>query len=177
MKVLKFGGTSVGSAQRMKEVAGLISGNDKKIVVLSAMSGTTNKLVEIAGYLYEKENDKAVQVINELETAYSVVIRDLFSTEEFLEKSRGVDLNSFQVYTDHLLRIYLPGYEERAILAQGELISTALFQLYLEEQEQRSVLLPALNFMRIDTNQEPDNFYIKENLERELSKYPEIISL
>ncbi len=172
MKVLKFGGTSVGSAQRMKEVAGLISGNDKKIIVLSAMSGTTNKLVEIAGYLYEKENTKAVQVINELKTAYSVVIRDLFSNEEFLEEAGELISNHFKYILSFTQDIFTR-FEERAILAQGELISTALFQLYLEESGTKSVLLPALNFMRIDTNQEPDNFYIKENLERELSKYPE----
>ncbi len=155
----------------MKEVAGLISGNDKKIIVLSAMAGTTNKLVEIAGYLYAKENEKAVQAIEELETVYSGVVKELFSSEEYLDKSRELLLSHFN-YIKSFTQDIFTRYEERAVLAQGELISTALFQFYLEENKVKSVLVPALNFMRIDTNQEPDNFYIKENLERELSKYP-----
>ena len=172
MKVLKFGGTSVGSAQRMKEVAALISGNDKQIIVLSAMAGTTNKLVEITDYLYAKENDKAVQCINDLRDVYTGVIKELFSSEEYLDNA-GELISSHFEYIRSFTQDIFTRFEERAVLAQGELISTALFQFYLEENEIKSVLLPALNFMRIDTNQEPDNFYIKENLERELSKYPQ----
>ncbi len=172
MKVLKFGGTSVGSAQRMKEVAALISGNDKQIIVLSAMAGTTNKLVEITDYLYAKENDKAVQCINDLRDVYNGVIRELFSSKEYLDNA-GELISSHFEYIRSFTQDIFTRFEERAVLAQGELISTALFQFYLEENEIKSVLLPALNFMRIDTNQEPDNFYIKENLERELSKYPQ----
>lgn len=172
MKVLKFGGTSVGSALRMKEAAGLISGNDKKIVVLSAMAGTTNKLVEIADLLYAKENDKAVRVISELENVYSAVIKELYSSKEYLERAGDLLATHFNYIRSFTLDIFTR-FEERAVLAQGELISTALFQFYLEEIKIRSILLPALNFMRIDTNQEPDNFYIKENLERELLKYPD----
>ena len=172
MKVLKFGGTSVGTAQRMKEVASLISGNDKQIIVLSAMAGTTNKLVEITDYLYAKENDKAVQCINDLRDVYNGVIRELFSSKEYLDNA-GELISSHFEYIRSFTQDIFTRFEERAVLAQGELISTALFQFYLEENEIKSVLLPALNFMRIDTNQEPDNFYIKENLERELSKYPQ----
>ncbi len=172
MKVLKFGGTSVGSAERMKEVAELISGKDKKIIVLSAMAGTTNKLVEIAALLYAKENGKAAQIISELEAVYSAVIRELFSSKEYLEKAGELISTHFN-YIRSFTQDIFTRYEERAVLAQGELISTALFQFYLGECRINSVLLPALNFMRIDTNQEPDNFYIKENLNRELSKYPD----
>ena len=162
----------MGSAQRIKEAAGLISGNDKKIIVLSAMAGTTNKLVEIADLLYSKENDKAVRVISELENVYSAVIKELYSSREYLDRAGDLLATHFNYISSFTLDIFTR-FEERAVLAQGELISTALFQFYLEEIKIRSVLLPALNFMRIDTNQEPDNFYIKENLERELSKYPD----
>ena len=172
MKVLKFGGTSVGSAERMKEVAGLVSGNDKKIVVLSAMAGTTNKLVEIAQYLYAKENNNASAIIDDLEISYYKAAEELLLSPEYSVKGKELISSHFS-YLRAFTQDLFTRYEERAILAQGELISTALFQLYLEEQGIKSVLLPALNFMRIDTNQEPDNFYIKENLERELSKYPD----
>lgn len=170
MKVLKFGGTSVGSAERMKEVARLIINQENQIVVLSAMSGTTNALVQIAESLYSKKNSKASQLINELEKNYRQVVSELFSDAEF--KKEGLALidshfNYIKSFTQDLFTIH----EERAILAQGELISTALFHLYLQEQKTESVLLPALNFMRIDTNGEPDNYYIKENLTRELEKY------
>jgi aspartate kinase len=172
MKILKFGGTSVGSAGQMKEVAELVSGNsDRKIVVLSAMAGTTNQLVKIAEHLYAKENDEASKVIDDLESTYLQVTGELYATKEYSEKGKEL-ISSHFTYIRSFTQDIFTRYEERAVLAQGELISTALFQYYLEEAGIRSVLLPALNFMRIDTNQEPDNYYIKENLERELAKYP-----
>jgi len=169
---MKFGGTSVGSPERMKEVARLIIDSESKIVVLSAMSGTTNALVQIAEALYSKKNSKTSQLINQFEKKYKQVVSELFSDAEF--KKEGLALmdshfNYIKSFTQDLFTIH----EERAILAQGELISTALFHLYLQEQKNDTVLLPALNFMRIDTNGEPDNYYIKENLTRELEKYPE----
>jgi len=179
MKVLKFGGTSVGSAESMKEVARLINDKDKrtslpsrKIVVLSAMSGTTNSLVQIVEQLYSKKNLKANQLISQLEKKYRKVVSELFATPEIQNEGYSLidsHFNYIQSFTQDLFTIH----EEKAILSQGELISTALFQLYLQEQKIDSVLLPALNFMRIDTNGEPDNYYIKENLERELEIYPE----
>jgi len=172
MKILKFGGTSVGSAVRMKEVANLISGNDNKIVVLSAMAGTTNTLVQLTEYLFSKENEKFFEIVDSLETKYSEVINDLYSTREYINKADELITTHF-TYIKSFTQDMFTHYEERAVLAQGELISTALFQLYLEEQKIKSVLLPALNFMRIDTNREPDNFYIRENLQRELNKYPD----
>jgi aspartate kinase len=170
MKVLKFGGTSVGSAERMKEVARLVNRNEKQIVVLSAMSGTTNSLVQIAENLYAKKNSKVNQLINQLEKKYKQVVSELFSDPVISrEASALIDshFNYIKSFTQDLFTIH----EERAILAQGELISTTLFHLYLQEQKIDSVLLPALNFMRIDTNGEPDNYYIKENLQRELEKF------
>lgn len=171
MKVLKFGGTSVGSVPHMKEVAGLIAGKERKIVVLSAMSGTTNSLVKITEHLFAKENDKAIEIIESLESKYSVVVKELYSRKEYIDKGNDLISSHFEYIRSFTLDIFTR-FEERAVLAQGELISTALFQFYLEERGIKSVLLPALNFMRIDTNQEPDNYYIKENLERELAKYP-----
>jgi aspartate kinase len=171
MKVLKFGGTSVGSAERMKEVATLIKSDDKQVIVLSAMSGTTNALIQIAEALYSKENSKANQLITQLEKKYKQVVSELFSVAEFKKEGLALIDSHFHYirsFTQDLFTIH----EEKAILAQGELISTALFHLYLQEQKIDSVILPALNFMRIDTNGEPDNYYIKENLTRELEKYP-----
>lgn len=171
MKILKFGGTSVGSAERMKEVARLLSNDENQIVVLSAMSGTTNSLVQIAENLYAKKNEDAFQIILRLEDKYHQIIPELFDKIEFsndADRLINSHFNYIKSFTQDLFTIH----EERAILAQGELISTALFHFYLQEQKIDSVLLPALNFMRIDTNGEPDNYYIKENLERELEKYP-----
>jgi aspartate kinase len=172
MKILKFGGTSVGSAERMKEVASLVLNDAKKIVVLSAISGTTNALVQIAEKLYSKKNEEANDLIIQLEEKYYKVVKELFDKPEFKNQGKeliGSHFNFIRSFTQDLFTIY----EEKAILAQGELISTSLFHLYLQEQKIDSVLLPALNFMRIDTNGEPDNYYIKENLNRELEKYPD----
>jgi len=170
MKVLKFGGTSVGSAVMMKKVARLVNDDRLKIVVLSAMAGSTNKLFELAENLYQNNNDKAAVLIKDLEDQYYKVVEDLFTEEEFKNKGRELVKYHFE-YIMSFTRDLFTAHEERAVLAQGELISSSLFQFYLEEQKINSVLLPALNFMRIDTNSEPDNYYIKENLIRELDLY------
>ena len=171
MKVLKFGGTSVGTAQRMKEVARLILNGEQKIVVLSAMSGTTNNLVEIADYYYKNNASGALEKINVLQQSYEEVIKELYSTEEFLQKAQNVLATHFNYLRSFAKNIFT-SFEEKAILAQGELLSTNLFQFYLEEIKANSVLLPALEFMRIDKNSEPDTAFIAENLNRLLAENP-----
>jgi aspartate kinase len=171
MNILKFGGTSVGTAELMKSLVKLISGNDKKIVVLSAMNGTTNALVEICQALYKKENEKANEFITELENTYLTEAENLFSSQAY--KTKGIDLikNHFNYLRSFTLDMFTNN-EEKAILAQGELLSTALFHFHLQEIHIESALLPALNFMRIDENDEPNLSYIEKNLEAELNKYP-----
>ena len=147
MKVLKFGGTSVGSAQRIKEVAKLITDGERKIVVLSAMSGTTNTLVEISDYLYKKNPEGANEIINRLETKYRQHIDELYATPEY--KQKGLELikshfDYIRSYTKDLFTLF----EEKVVLAQGELISTAMMNYYLQECGVKSVLLPALEYMR-----------------------------
>ncbi len=172
MKVLKFGGTSVGSPQRMKEVAKLITDGEKKIVVLSAMSGTTNTLVEISDYLYKKNPDGANEVINRLERKYQQHINELYATEEYRQKGMELLKVRFELlrsYTKDLFTLF----EERIVLAQGELLSTTMVNYYLQEQGYKSALLPALDFMRTDKNSEPDLAYIKERLAQELEANPD----
>jgi aspartate kinase len=171
MLVLKFGGTSVGSAQRIKELVTLTVDPNPKIVVLSAMSGTTNSLVEINNALYAKDVAKAKNLIEELRKKYSAVIKELYSKKDSLEKAEQLITNHFNYIVSFTLDMFTAN-EEKAILAQGELLSTALFHYYLEEIGTDSVLLPALNFMRIDNNEEPDLNYIEEHLTAELKKHP-----
>ncbi len=173
MIILKFGGTSVGSANRMHDLVKLITSNDKKIVVLSAMSGTTNALVEICRALYTKQHQQANTLIEALEATYFNENEHLFFTENF--KTKGVDLikNHFNYIRSFTLDMFTAN-EEKAILAQGELLSTALFYFYLQELNLPSALLPALNFMRIDENAEPQITYIEKNLNEELQKHPNI---
>lgn len=168
MKVLKFGGTSVGSAQRMKDVAKLIVG-EKNLIVLSAMSGTTNSLVEISDYLYKKNPDGANEIINKLAQKYFGHIDELYATEAYKEKARELvtfHFDHIRSFTKDLFTLF----EEKVVLAQGELISTGMMNLYLQEQGVNSVLLPALDFMRTDKNAEPDPVYIKEKLNRLLEE-------
>jgi len=172
MKVLKFGGTSVGSAERMKSVAELISDIEPKIIVLSAMSGTTNILTEISNALYKNKTDLADEIIGSLESKYLNVVNELYSHKEFRDKGNDLISSHFQ-YIKSFRGDDFSFSDEKKILAQGELLSTGLFHLYLMEQNIDAVLLPALNFMRIDTNNEPDNYYIKENLLREINFYPD----
>ena len=171
MKVLKFGGTSVGSAQRMKDVAKLIKG-DRKIVVLSAMSGTTNSLVEISDYLYKKNPDGANEIINKLAMKYMGHVEELYCTEEYKQKAKELIKHHFEyirTFTKDLFTLF----EEKVVLAQGELISTGMMNLYLNECGVNSVLIPALDYMRTDKNAEPDPVYIKEHLQKLLDEHNE----
>jgi len=171
MKVLKFGGTSVGSAQRMKNVAKLITG-ECNIIVLSAMSGTTNSLVEISDYLYKKNPDGANEIINKLTKLYLGHIDELYSTDEYKKKAREyvkLHFDTIRAFTKDLFTMF----EEKVILAQGELISTGMMTLYLQECRYKSVLLPALEYMRTDKNAEPDPFYIKDKLLKLLNENKE----
>ena len=173
MKIMKFGGTSVGSPERIRSVAALVAGLDEPmVVVLSAMSGTTNSLVEIAGSLRNNNPDEAREKINLLEKRYEQVVSDLFETSEYMDKGAEMIRNHFR-YLDSFTQDLFTANEVKCVLAQGELISTALFQFHLEERNIPSVLLPALNFMRIDREQEPDQYYIRENIQRETDKYPD----
>lgn len=174
MNVLKFGGTSVGSAERMKALSNLIQTvKGKKIVVLSAMSGTTNNLVEISKSLYNKNTEEATVLINKLENNYNNVVNELFSSAEYKTKGEDLVKNHFSFLKSFTLDMFTAN-EEKAILAQGELLSTALFYFYLSENSINSVLLPALNFMRIDENDEPLIPYVEKNLTEELNKYPNV---
>lgn len=172
MKVLKFGGTSVGSAQRMKNVAELITDGEKKIVVLSAMSGTTNTLVEISDYLYKKNPEGANDIINKLEQKYKQQVAELYATEEYRQKTWDVLNGVFELirnYTKDLFTLF----EEKVVLAQGEIMSTNMVVNYLQEKGVNAVLIPALDFMRTDKNAEPDPSYIREKLKMQLAKYPD----
>ena len=172
MKVLKFGGTSVGTPQRMKDVAKLITDGERKIVVLSAMSGTTNTLVEISDYLYKKNPEGANEIINKLESKYKQHVNELYSTEEYKQKTLEfikAQFNYIRSYTKDIFTLF----EEQVILAQGELISTNMVTNYLQEQGVKAVLLPALEFMRTDKNAEPDPTYIKNKLAAQLELYPD----
>ncbi|MDE5912233.1 MAG: aspartate kinase, partial [Muribaculaceae bacterium] len=170
MKVLKFGGTSVGSAARIKEVAKLVTKRGKNIIVLSAMSGTTNTLVEISDYLHKRNVDGAKEIVNQLENKYRNVIDELFASDEYREAARK-EIKAIFNYIRSLSTDKFSYFEEREILAQGELISTNLLNLYLHEQSVDSVLLSALEFMRTDNNGEPDSSYIRSRLHAQLEKH------
>ena len=170
--ILKFGGTSLGTPSRMRDVSKLITNKIPKIVVLSAMSGTTNHLEKYASFLYKQDKIPARELLSNLKSEYLQVINELLQSSEGQLKGKELIENHFD-YLDSFNRDLFTLFEEKAVLAQGELLSTALMHFLLEEQGTPSVLLPALNFMRIDKNQEPDEYYIKENIQRELEKYPE----
>ncbi len=171
MKVLKFGGTSVGSAQRMKDVAKLISSGEQKIVVLSAMSGTTNTLVEISDYLYKKNPEGANEVINRLESKYRQHIEELYSTEKYKQETLEFVKSVFDFIRSFTKDIFTL-FEEKVILAQGEIISTQMVTNYLLEQGVKACLIPALEFMRTDKNSEPDLNYIREKLCAQIEAHP-----
>ena len=169
-KIMKFGGTSVGSPERMRALIPLITDDDRKIVVLSAMSGTTNNLVEINDLLYAGNTDQASQKIEEMRSLYHTVVEDLYSAESFKKQGHELIDSHFDYIRNFTLRIFTK-LQEKAILSQGELISTSLFHILLSEKGISSALMPALNYMRIDKDGEPDLFYIEEKLKRELENH------
>ncbi len=164
MKVMKFGGTSVGSPERMQDVAKLVTrSGEPTFVVLSAMSGTTNSLVEISDYLYKKNPEGAQEVINTLEKKYMGHVEKLYSTEEMKQKTADFLKKEFE-YLRSFTKDTFTSFEEKIVVAQGEVMSTNMVTNYLNEQGVKTVLLDALDFMRTDKNAEPDLTYIKEHL-------------
>ena len=174
MKVMKFGGTSVGTTERMKGVVALItreqqkSGNNEQdatpvVVVLSAMSGTTNSLVEISNYLYKKNADGANEIINSLENKYLKHIDELFSNDDTKNEMRKFIQENMD-YLRSFTKDIFTSFEEKSIVAQGEILSTNMVAAYMKEQGYNVCLLSAIDFMRTDKNSEPDLNYIKEKL-------------
>jgi len=165
MKILKFGGTSVGSVENMRAVMQQITDGNQKIVVLSAMSGTTNSLVEIANYLQKKNKDAARQVISQLEQKYYKVVSDLYVSVDKKGKGKAIVSGIFQT-----IKSFTSGefneVGENTIVAQGELLSTALFTELLLENGFKAVYLPALDFMKIDSDKAADSHFIRENITR-----------
>ncbi len=161
---MKFGGTSVGSPERIKHVANLVTeSGEPTFVVLSAMSGTTNTLVEISDYLYKKNPEGANEIINTLEKKYMVHVDELYDTDEYKQKTRDFLHQEFD-YLRSFTKDIFTSFEEKSIVAQGEVMSTNMMVNYLQEKGIKAVLLSALDFMRTDKNGEPDPQYIKEKL-------------
>jgi aspartate kinase len=171
MKVMKFGGTSVGKPQRMKEVAKLITGSEEpKIVILSALSGTTNALVEISSLLASNDRHMAQEKIDALDAHYQQFISELLNDETVIQKAKKIVGEHFE-FLSIILKISYSEALNKDILAQGELLSTKLFCLYLEEQKIDHCLLPALDFMTLDNQDEPQVGTIKVKLAQLLQKH------
>lgn len=163
MKVMKFGGTSVGSAQRIKNVAALVSSRGRNFVVLSAMSGTTNALVGISSALKEYQADKAKLDIVALKQKYEATIDELFADQTYRNEARDVLGKIFSSLEDKCEQKFTD-LTAREIVACGELMSTNLMSLYLKQQGQKVGFLPALDFIRKDDNGEPDTEFIEKHL-------------
>ena len=171
MKVMKFGGTSVGKPERMFQVADLVTAGDEPvIVVLSALSGTTNALITIGENIAKGDRTVAKQEIAKLETHYQDFISKLVSKPASLEKAMGIIAEHFE-FLNIILKISFSEALSKDILAQGELLSTKLFSVYLEEKEIDHELLPALEFMSIDSYDEPQIGSIKIRLSQLLKQH------
>ena len=172
MKVLKFGGTSVGSPDRIKKLLDIINPKDRQIVVLSAVSGTTNSLLEISQAYLAADKQKAAELIKTLKGKYEIFIKELFASTEGYDQGKDLIDYHFNLLSS-FANEHFTSIEEKVILAQGELISTTLYHIYLNEIGVQSILLPALDFMKIDEDNEPIIPFISEQLELLLDKYPE----
>ncbi len=173
MKVMKFGGTSVGKPERIRQVATLITkDNEPKIVVLSALSGTTNALVSIGELVAEGRKENAKLEIEKLEKHYQNFIEELIQKSEFLEKAKAIVAEHFE-FLKIVLRISFSKALNNEILAQGELLSTKLFCVFLQENNIEYQLLPALEFMNIDENDEPEIINIEKKLKQLLQQNSE----
>ena len=172
MKVLKFGGTSVGSVENMCHVKNIINDGSQKVVVLSAMSGTTNALVSIAQSISEGLTSEALEKINTLHEKYIKTVNELLINKD-LNAETTIYINSIfkglTACTEKKSSIVL----DNEIVAQGELLSTFMFNAYLKQEGISSALLPALDFMRINKIKDPDTNYIKDNIKKVINSVPE----
>ena len=174
MKVLKFGGTSVGSPQRITEVCNIITKDgQQKLVVLSAMSGTTNTLIEVSNHYYEGDIEKAWDIVHNLKKTYQEHVENLYSTAAIKKEIKSFLEEKF----NYLLSFSKSPFtldQEKELIAQGELISTFMVTEFLKESGIKALLLPALEFMRIDADAEPDMAYIKSNVKKFLNPKDDI---
>lgn len=163
MKVLKFGSASIATSDRIKSVAEIVNKGRNNIIVLSSMRGTAESLSEISDYLYKKNQEGATEIINKLEMFYLTQVSSLFDQSDFKQQAIeliGNKISYIRSFTKDLFTLF----EERVVMAQGELISSELFTLYLKQLGLQVILLPALDFMRTDKNSSPDSLYIKDKL-------------
>ena len=170
MKVMKFGGTSVGTPQRMKNVAELIDDGERNFVVLSAMSGTTNSLLEISDYLSKGNTEAALQTLNALESKYRQHVQELYSEGPHKEKM-GAYVKEVMSYLRTFAKSVWTPRVEKLIVAQGELLSTHMMTYLLQQERKKVCLLPALDFMRTDKDAEPDQAYIRQHLSELLEEH------
>jgi len=163
IKVVKFGGTSVGSPERMKNIPEIINPLEKQVIVLSAVSGTTNSLSQIANTFQKGNFQEGKDLIHTLWEKYTQFVQELLKNQNSIAEAT----QCLQVHFELLLSLATENFslkEEKLILAQGELLSTQLFHIYLKEIQIPSKLIPALDFMRLDEDQEPRVDYITEKL-------------
>ncbi|QDO93443.1 aspartate kinase [Formosa sediminum] len=172
MLVLKFGGTSVGSVKNMTNVKSIVSQGGRKVVVLSAMSGTTNALVEISNTIAAGKASEALSLVKTLHKTYITVVNDLFSEQAFIDESLNYVNTVFEELSvlttqSHSTLLY------NKIVAKGELLSTFMFSRFLQQDGLKATLISAFDFMRTDRLQEPDSFYIQKNLNTILNENTE----
>jgi len=163
MKILKFGGTSVGSPERMKKLLDIIDPTERQIVVLSAVSGTTNSLVEISSALLKEDKKKGTELITALQDKYNDFVIELLPDGDFRAQGQEVVDYHFNFLLSLVNNVFT-AIEDKVVLAQGELLSTTLYHVYLKSIGVPSVLLPALDFMKIDEDNEPVIRFTTENL-------------
>ena len=139
------------------------------------MAGTTNTLVEIADYCSKGNIPGAQDTLNNLLLKYQDVIGNLFDDEQSRDTANAVITERFS-YMRALIESDFSSADAREILAQGELMSTALMNIYLNSRGVKSTLLPALDYMRTDSFGEPDMKYIATRLRRliELNRDAEV---
>ncbi len=170
MKILKFGGTSVGSPERMKKLLDIVDPTERQIVVLSAVSGTTNSLVEISAKLLKEDKQVALELINALHEKYNEFVIELLVEGECRVQGQEVVDYHFN-FLNTLANDIFTIVEEKVVLAQGELLSTTLYHIYLKSIGVPSVLLPALDFMKMDEDNEPDVPFTTKHLQPILDQH------
>lgn len=172
MKVLKFGSASIATANRLKGIADIVVKEQGSIIVLSSMKGTAESLTEISEYLHQKNQDGACEIITRIEIDYLALTSNIFDVEEYRIKAAKLVSSIFD-YIRSFTKDLFTLFEERAVLAQGEILSSELFLLLLKQKGINAVLLPALDYVRTDKNSVPDQVYIKDKLTSLLEAQPD----
>ncbi len=154
MKVFKFGGASINSANRFKNTANIIQSfsGEKLLIVISAMGKTTNALETIVNAYFEGRKEEALQLFEQLKNNHLDLVKYLNVTHWQASENKLKDLFTEIEWLLHDKPVRRYDYYYDQIVCCGELFSSSILSHYLEEQKSKVKWLDVRDIIRTDNN-------------------------